>query len=247
MGSGSTLYSFEGQVAAMLDLVKSFLGFGGFWLALIAAIVGVAYKVGKNAEGTSRPEEAVLRQRWLAPALVGLAMGAWVEHYLRLTLGWSFLRGSGPRPWLPAVLIVPVVGLATLAWLGFLHWQRARPWPWLSLLVVVGLVLAATNLLSPGPKSALKVGDPGGGEVRYLQQRLAYLACFEPGESIEGLTAFEGQTLRAVVAFQQANDLLDHRADLGSIGVVRHRREFPLLTRPFYFLHGPKPCTNEGI
>lgn len=111
----------------------------------------------------------------------------------------------------------------------------------------MALILASAPLLSEGPEAALS--QEAGGEqpraVAFVQRRLASLGCFRAtGEPDRTDGTFEALTAGAVIAFQLSNDLI-RNPKLDAPGVVRPEREFRLLTRPFPFLWGPKPCPPQ--
>lgn len=224
----------------MPPLLELFLDFGGVWISILGALTWIAY-----ARLSSIPDDAArwvqaLSEPWIMKTAVSLSLLAWAWSFGRLFLGDAYLRGAGTFAELSTALLGLILILAGVAWRGIRSGARFRPWGTYGLSLV--LIVSSGQLLGEVPQEDLSQRPGKTKCVAYVQGRLAQLGCFEAmGEPNRRDGSFDTLTASAVIAFQQANELLQD-PKLDTPGVIRPDTELPLLTRPFPFLFGPRRC-----
>ncbi len=228
-----------------MPLLGLFVGYGGPWLTLLAALTWIAYARLPSIEDQAARWVAALSTPWVMKSAAVLAVAAWAWSFARQFAGRAYLRGAGSFSEISTVIAVVVLAAAIPAWWGARQGSPGRPW------LTYGLYLAATlatgPLVLPGTETNLVQGSPDRSAVAFVQGRLAELGCFEAVGVPEGRDGtFDSLTASAVTAFQLANGLLaDPRLD--TPGVVRPGTELRLLSRPFPFLFGPAPCPDPSV
>jgi hypothetical protein len=217
------------------------------WLVVLAALAWIAYaRLSSVQDDASRWVEA-LSKPWLMKTAVILALLSWLWSFGRLYAGDAYLPGAGIFSELPTVLLVLILILAGMAWLGI---HSAGPLhPWSSLGLVLILLLGPAWLMRDMPEKVLSQDSEAEDSraVIFVQGRLASLGCFKAaGEPDRRDGIFDPLTTLAVIAFQQANGLIQD-PKLDEEGVIRPGTELRLLARPFPFLLGAKPCPGKTL
>ena len=217
------------------------------WLVVLAALAWITYaRLSSVPDSASRWVEA-LSKPWLMKTAVILALLSWLWSFGRLYAGDAYLPGAGIFSELPTVLLVLILILAGMAWLG-IH-SAAPLHPWSSLGLVLILLLGPAWLMRDMPEKVLSQDSEAEDSraVIFVQGRLASLGCFKAaGEPDRRDGIFDPLTTLAVIAFQQANGLIQD-PKLDEEGVIRPGTELRLLARPFPFLLGAKPCPEKTL
>jgi len=227
-----------------VPLYQLFIGSGGLAMAIIAALAWIAYaRLSSIGDGPTR-WAAALGTPWLMRSAAVISVAAWAWSFGRLFNGDAWLWGAGRFAELSTGIAALVLAAAGLAGWGARPRTPLRPWLTHGLVLVSILATGAMVRRAPEGDLAQGTGDAERPAVAFAQGRLSQLGCFRAvGEPPRTDGTFEALTASAVIAFQQANGLVND-VRLDRPGVVRPGTELRLLARPFPFVFGPEPCPS---
>ena len=225
-----------------MPLYELFLGSGGLAVAIIAGLAWIAYARPSAIGDAPARWVAALGTPWLMRSAAVISAATWAWSFGRLFAGDAWLWGAGRFAELSTGIAALTLAVAGSAWWGARAETPLRPW--LTHGLVLASIFANGAMVRPAPEGDLAqgAGDAVRPAVAFVQGRLAQLGCFRAvGEPPQRDGTFEALTAGAVIAFQQANGLLND-VRLDRPGVVRPGTELRLLARPFPFVFGPQPC-----
>ncbi|MBI4502824.1 MAG: peptidoglycan-binding protein [Gemmatimonadetes bacterium] len=225
----------------MPEPIVNLVRLGGIWATLVLLAGWLAYLGTPKNQGRIGRVRLALNHRWFLVSSTLVATVSWCFAYWLLWQGRRYIPLAGTLPWLPEVVFIVFLVATVVAFLGVstLAWAR----PWLTLCCVALSILLSNVPLMPAPRADISQGDTGD-HVRFVQERLATLRCFEAAGEKEPLKdgVYGAETVVAVISFQQKNRLLLRASDHRYTGYVRPTHEFRLMTHPFPCIGTPVAC-----